>query len=258
MLRKPNHTQVPNEFIDDCMRGLSGSACKVFLVICRKTIGWHKETDQISQGQIAELTGIRIQAVRKALDELLAAGLITKETSGEGRATKTVYGVNFEAKENGVKITTLPDSNGVKITPIATNIGVKITPTKETEDKEKELKKGALPYGEIVAHLNAETGRKFNPLNAQTQRLIHARWVEGYRLDQFKRVISYKVHDWKGTEWEKYLRPQTLFSPKFEGYLMGSETWAEEQRHEQRKQDAEDAAERQRAIEQRILFGANA
>ena len=38
--------------------------------------------------------------------------------------------------------------------------------------------------------------------------------------DDFKRVIDTKTAEWKGTDMEQYLRPETLFSAsKFEGYL---------------------------------------
>jgi hypothetical protein len=42
----------------------------------------------------------------------------------------------------------------------------------------------------------------------------------GFTISDFKCVIDKKVLDWKGTDWEKYLRPITLFSKsKFENYL---------------------------------------
>ncbi|HGD4871322.1 TPA: conserved phage C-terminal domain-containing protein, partial [Streptococcus agalactiae] len=34
-----------------------------------------------------------------------------------------------------------------------------------------------------------------------------------------KHVIDTTVKDWSGTKYEKYLRPETLFGSKFEGYL---------------------------------------
>jgi hypothetical protein len=50
--------------------------------------------------------------------------------------------------------------------------------------------------------------------------LIVARKREGYKLEEFKHVIDSKCRDWKGTDWQKYLRPLTLFSKtKFENYL---------------------------------------
>ena len=39
-------------------------------------------------------------------------------------------------------------------------------------------------------------------------------------MGNFFTVIDNKVSSWKGTEWEKYLRPETLFcASKFQGYL---------------------------------------
>ena len=49
--------------------------------------------------------------------------------------------------------------------------------------------------------------------------MIHARCEEGFTVDDFKKVIDKKCAEWMGTDWEKYLRPETLFGTKFEGYL---------------------------------------
>ena len=39
-------------------------------------------------------------------------------------------------------------------------------------------------------------------------------------MEDFKKVIDWKVSQWTGNkEMEKYLRPETLFGTKFEGYL---------------------------------------
>ena len=43
-------------------------------------------------------------------------------------------------------------------------------------------------------------------------------------VDDFKVVIDKKVKGWKGTNMEMYLRPETLFGTKFEGYLNEIET----------------------------------
>ena len=48
---------------------------------------------------------------------------------------------------------------------------------------------------------------------------INARLKEGFTVEDFKTVIDKKVDEWKGTELEQYLRPDTLFGTKFESYL---------------------------------------
>ena len=43
---------------------------------------------------------------------------------------------------------------------------------------------------------------------------------EGFDLEGFRKVIDTKVDAWKSDEtMNTYLRPATLFGPKFEGYL---------------------------------------
>lgn len=75
------------------------------------------------------------------------------------------------------------------------------------------------PAAEIIAYLNERSGKRYRHSSPASQRLISARWREGYRLDDFQAVIDGKCAEWRGTDFEKYLRPETLFSTKFEGYL---------------------------------------
>lgn len=83
----PNHTQVPNEFIDKYMFDLSGAAVKVFFAICRKTIGWHKECDSISCSQLSLATGLSRVSCSRAIKELEEAGHILVER-GAGKINR--------------------------------------------------------------------------------------------------------------------------------------------------------------------------
>jgi len=74
---------------------------------------------------------------------------------------------------------------------------------------------------EIIAYLNLIAGTKYKPNSKETKKLIRARLDAGFAVDDFKTVIDKQWAKWKGTEWEQYMRPSTLFSPKFESYLNG-------------------------------------
>ncbi|OHX27745.1 DNA replication protein [Streptococcus iniae] len=76
-----------------------------------------------------------------------------------------------------------------------------------------------IPYKEIISYLNEKASRNYKPNGQKTKSCIKARWNDGFRLDDFKHVIDTMVKDWSGTKYEKYLRPETLFGSKFEGYL---------------------------------------
>lgn len=74
-------------------------------------------------------------------------------------------------------------------------------------------------YISIVDYLNQKAGTKYKPTSKKTKTCIHARVAEGYSVDDFKTVIDKKCADWIGTDYEQYLRPETLFGTKFESYL---------------------------------------
>lgn len=85
--------------------------------------------------------------------------------------------------------------------------------------------KPSIPYPEIINYLNVQTGKSFKSGTQSSKKLIKARWNEGYRLEDFKKVIDNKVIDWTGKTFddgspaENYLQPTTLFGGKFETYL---------------------------------------
>lgn len=71
----------------------------------------------------------------------------------------------------------------------------------------------------MIEYLNLKLGTNYKTSTRKTRDCIKARYNEGYRLDDFKLVIDKKYNEWNGTDMEKYLRPETLFGNKFEGYL---------------------------------------
>lgn len=70
-----------------------------------------------------------------------------------------------------------------------------------------------------IAYLNQVANKRYKFVD-KTKRLLLARFKEGYTLDDFKQVIDIKTAEWKDSpEFSKYLRPETLFGSKFDGYL---------------------------------------
>ena len=72
----------------------------------------------------------------------------------------------------------------------------------------------------IISYLNEKAGTQYRASGKKTQSLINARFNETFTIDDFKRVIDIKVTEWGNDEkMSKFLRPETLFGPKFESYL---------------------------------------
>lgn len=72
----------------------------------------------------------------------------------------------------------------------------------------------------IVGYLNEKTKSNYRTTTRETKRLIKARLNEGFTVEEFKTVIDKKTAAWlNDTKMKNYLRPTTLFGPKFEEYL---------------------------------------
>lgn len=92
---------------------------------------------------------------------------------------------------------------------------------KALKEQEKLKKKYATKeqINEIVTYMNDVCGTSYRTNNKATEKHINARFREKYTVEDFKKVIDKKAAEWLGTDMEKFLRPETLFCSKFEGYL---------------------------------------
>lgn len=87
------------------------------------------------------------------------------------------------------------------------------------EEREEEEEIDINIYSSIINYLNKKANTRYRVNNKKTKTLIKARLNEGFTEDDFYKVIDNKVNEWANTDMNKYLRPETLFSHKFEGYL---------------------------------------
>lgn len=87
-----------------------------------------------------------------------------------------------------------------------------ITIFDNTKPKDNEIEKS------IIDYLNGVTNKKYRYVDSNLK-FIRARLKNGYTLEDFKYVIDIKSKEWLGTDKEMYLRPETLFGTKFDGYV---------------------------------------
>ena len=86
--------------------------------------------------------------------------------------------------------------------------------------EEKQVNEFNYLLKEVIDYLNLRAKTNYKHTTRVNQQHIHARVQEGYTLNDFKAVIDLKVTQWiSDTKMSKFLRPQTLFSPKMESYL---------------------------------------
>lgn len=116
--------------------------------------------------------------------------------------------------EGYIKI--LSDEEDVKLDDIAVRAGL----TNLFKEEESQA-------NEVLEYLNTKiTGgdtskRGFSTKSSANKKFINARLLEGYSVDDLKKVIDVMYKEWSGTSYAMYLRPETLFNPtKFAGYLV--------------------------------------
>ena len=74
-------------------------------------------------------------------------------------------------------------------------------------------------YHEVIEYLNLKAERRYR-VTVKHRGFITARLNEGYQFVDFARVIDNMVREWADDPiMYKYLRPETLFGNKFDGYL---------------------------------------
>lgn len=176
--------------------------------------GWFFSTIENVEGA----TGLSGYQQRKALSELTKAGVM--ETAQKGIPKKRYIRIHFMELVNLVNDKSLKNFTtvGEETSPLEEeklNVNNYKEQLKPTITKNNE----SIPFSEIINYLNEKAVTRYRTSAKKTQAHIRARWNEGYRLGDFKRVVDVKCAEWIGTEFERYLCPDTLFGPKFEKYV---------------------------------------
>ena len=84
----------------------------------------------------------------------------------------------------------------------------------ENNDKDIEIIKN------IIEYLNTKSLKNYKYSTEKNKKHIRARLKEGFKEEDFKRVIDIKCEEWMDDpKMNQYLRPETLFGTKFESYL---------------------------------------
>jgi len=141
-------TTIPNIYLDECMPELSNPELRVLLAILRRTVGWQKESDEISIEQLQRMTGLARNSVRVGLRGLLKRGLIVQQRSSIGSKAASYMCVIPSSRGSKIdplkgQVLTPRDNEGVKIRPpIGSRFdpieGQILTPQNKKEKKERE------------------------------------------------------------------------------------------------------------------------
>ena len=159
-----------------------------------------------------KVLGLTTQKVRTILKNLEKKGYIEFLTSGsKGKESTLKITIKQQLFNNNAtnKSEQLQQVEGGKQQQSNNNV----TTLSKKKEKDNNI------YSLVIDYLNKKANTNYRPTTKNTQSFINARVKEGYTVEDFKKVINSKSKEWLNTDFEKYLRPATLFGTKFENYL---------------------------------------
>ena len=187
---------------------LKGTKRDIYAII----YGFSQDGESEFKGSIKYLTewlDVSRPTIIKALQELTESGLIIKRTEiingvqfnrykANLQVVKNLYGGSKEILQGGGQ-NSLPNNDDIK----------------------NDIKNKIIYIAEqTLNYLNEKAGTHFKPVESNLK-FITAR-LKDYAESDLKAVIDKKVGEWKNTEMQAYLRPETLFNAtKFESYVNG-------------------------------------
>ncbi|HID9529905.1 TPA: replication protein [Proteus mirabilis] len=190
------YTKLANELYEELIgANLTKNQAKVAHAICRKTYGFNKKTDRISDSQLAELTRLPRQKVNKAKNELIAMKVIVKVGMTIGPNKNLTEWDIPDCHQNGVIVTKTVTKS---VTKSVTALSPKQGHTKETITKEKKENKNTM--SEEVRSANEKSNSeptKPDPFLESFEKIF---WVAGMRKvgkDKSKSAFKSKFKEWR-------------------------------------------------------------
>lgn len=216
----------PKPFIyDEKYKSLSNHAKLLYMLLFGRLElsiknGWHDRDGNVFQYYTNEQLMVDLNSSEKTIikfkKELKDVGLLKEVRQGNNLPNRIYISAVDGTVNSTVSELEILQSGTVKTTVSE----LEILQTNKTNNNEIDNNNNKLLIcKEIISYLNLKAKKKFKVDTASHQKFIKARLKEGYVLEDFKKVVDIMVAKWKGTEYEQYLQPQTLFGNKMDNYL---------------------------------------
>lgn len=217
----------PKPFIyDEKYKTLSNNAKMLYMLLFDRLElslknGWHDKEGNIFQYYTNEQLMIDLNCnsnntIIKIKKELKDAGLMTEVRQGMNLPNRIYLdALNGSVKSAFQEVQKVHLGSAKNAFQEVQKVHTIKTENTNTENNNNKL----LICKEVISYLNLKAKKNFKVDTASHQKFIKARLKEGYVLEDFKKVVDIMVAKWKGTEYEQYLQPQTLFGNKMDNYL---------------------------------------
>ena len=223
-IEKFQYFQLPKWLFKEPYKKLSNNAKIMYALLYNRLnlsleSKWHDRNGKVfmyfTTAEFCEELGCSEKTVTKIKKELVTSGLLKEERQGLTKPNRLyILGPKIVKREppEPEKIPSRTVENTALDTQEVQTIKTDIIKTDIDNNKLSICK-------EVISYLNLKAKKNFKVDTASHQKFIKARLKEGYVLEDFKKVVDVMVAKWKGTEYEQYLQPQTLFGNKMDNYL---------------------------------------
>jgi len=199
--------------------------------------GRHSADIEIIKGHIfPKVKSMKIEKIKRLLLELAEIGLIILyRNSNEDFLQLNKFFDHQKIRKDREGETKIPAPNDENSEVIKGYSGVNQEYATTSKVKGSKVNGSLSKYivPQIITYLNKKAKTKYLPTTQITIDYISGRIADGFELKDFIHVIDVKCQEWVSTEYEKFLRPETLFCKKhFESYLNQKDeskklSWAE-------------------------------
>lgn len=216
----------PKPFIyDEKYKTLSNNAKLLYMLLFGRLElsiknGWHDRDGNVFQYYTNEQLMVDLNSSEKTIikfkKELKDVGLLKEVRQGNNLPNRI-----YISAVDGTVNSTVSELEILQSGTVNNTVSeLEILQTNKTNNNEIDNNNNKLLIcKEVISYLNLKAKKNFKVDTASHQKFIKARLKEGYVLEDFKKVVDIMVAKWKGTEYEQYLQPQTLFGNKMDNYL---------------------------------------
>jgi len=216
----------PKPFIyDEKYKSLSNHAKLLYMLLFGRLElsiknGWHDRDGNVFQYYTNEQLMVDLNSSEKTIikfkKELKDVGLLKEVRQGNNLPNRI-----YISAVDGTVNSTVSELEILQSGTVNSTVSeLEILQTNKTNNNEIDNNNNKLSIcKEVISYLNLKAKKNFKVDTASHQKFIKARIKEGYVLEDFKKVVDIMVAKWKGTEYEQYLQPQTLFGNKMDNYL---------------------------------------
>ena len=223
-VEKFQYFQLPKWLFKEPYKKLSNNAKIMYALLYNRLdlsleSKWYDRNGKVfmyfTTAEFCEELGCSEKTVTKIKKELVTSGLLKEERQGLTKPNRLyILGPKIVKREP-------PEPEKIPSRTVEnTALDTQEVQTIKTDIRKTDIDNNKLSiYKEVISYLNLKAKKNFKVDTASHQKFIKARLKEGYVLEDFKKVVDIMVAKWKGTEYEQYLQPQTLFGNKMDNYL---------------------------------------